>query len=992
MSDGANDITRWLRVGAAAADLKALAPDLVILAALAKDATRLATALAERNVPGDLSTPDRLLPAVVQAIDRPEVGQAFAALGLDDLFQSVRQRTSRLGASDQPWSRLLLPASAFAERYDGKDDERFGDYDEGSGTDVATLAIPPLAGKVGLSPARIGLKASASGTAALHCEAGALWPFPKDEVKPGLLRLGVTGAATAGAAATAPFGTLGTGGASARTSVDVAASLFFRPASPDTSVAAALLQAIPALADPFDLAAVRRSMAMASLEGVVLRFAGSAGAGVEAAIGRNFDVPGLLSGKAGLTASLSFERSANWLLSLRSLGGDALRFVLSREIVSEDAWAAGVDLSIDASPLAGRVSAALVEATGTWGQLLDRIKPFFTPGTFARAKLGTDFDRLVGRIVSDQALRAAILSDHGLAGAAGAGEQSALLSAAEKRVAGALDAVGGRIATAAGDATTRVVDGLLRALPLVDATAAKTAVRQEVENLVGALRSAFDAEVASLAAADGKRLRKELSKVGAAVKEAADDADRATRGVRDLVERVQSLIDKATKAAGEGLARKLGARFGWQGASRTGAHYELAGEWRGDDPAFAELWRSLATGRLQPFQRLLADPAALPPGMTLDPTSSLARLAGGSRGFDLEIVAFGINVGLKQVVEAKAEIELSANGDVTVSVRGEADRAITSFRERRSAVFLTSWDIVAGRLAGDGSRTMAVSLTLEHRDKGLDPEEATSLVAGFASLGLIRQDRVARLDAEYQRWKVLAAGSGGKPRGAIVVRMTPPGGVGERMVACGRLVRDQRPGAALSLFSTAVAALMASGFVKAERKDREVEEARRQWNELRDVAEPERVVYALRGVDFAAATGSGSGNLASRFLALSRLVPRGIAFLALLEQTARIHDAEPATTSPPARGSWTEKQYEEAEKSLAKAASKWLDLNASILFGAKKAVSPSMLALFELLARLASPTLGTDAAAPGLGKWKLEDSDGWFSIAMTPDGGQAVAV
>ncbi|WP_184248951.1 hypothetical protein [Novosphingobium chloroacetimidivorans] len=134
----------------------------------------------------------------------------------------------------------------------------------------------------------------------------------------------------------------------------------------------------------------------------------------------------------------------------------------------------------------------------------------------------------------------------------------------------------------------------------------------------------------------------------------------------------------------EGKDPKLQARFAWSGGVRSGSQYELAGTVTDAGADCQALWRALVTGRLEPFQRVLADPARAPAGLRLDPASSLARSAGRHHGFSLEVVVLRMAVSIRSIVEGKASITLSAGGDVAVTAQGSASREVDGFDEGRA--------------------------------------------------------------------------------------------------------------------------------------------------------------------------------------------------------------------------------------------------------------------------------------------------------------------
>ncbi len=976
----------WIDVDGGLGDLSRLVPDLGFYAELARNWRVIAARVHQLGVDAPVDSPVRLAVYVAARIDDPALVAIFDELGLGGLHAKLKAVGDTFSDPGAPWAKLLQPCDAFTESYAS---EAVGGLDEGDDPGLVTLHIPSLEAtgeaKAGPGTLSFGLTAAAG----LDCEAGAAWPFRGDTVPPGLLRIGGSGKVTTNAGFALPFGQIGAGEAKAAASAEAMLSYFFRPTDPSMQFAEALVPALSALPVPLDLVDINHAIELSGLEGIVVACDGAVSAGLGATIGESFAIPDVASLTAGLVAELAFRRNARWLLSLRRTPG-GLRFVLSRDQTREKSWSVGIDLAVDYGALAKRVHDIVLSADGLAQPVLSQIKPFLSPGSYLTQQASDLLSAAVASITDNDQLRSALSKDLGAVLGRGGDVQLATADYLKQRIAELAATEVGALLTDSETWAQTIAAGLATKFPALGEAGLTEALAARLKPMLGDVRKRFDGLVRRLAADPGQSaaLARELRMIGIEVASAATDADALLAGVRDLVERIDAFAQQVLAATGDGVAHKLQARFGWNGKDSNALHYELAGTISAVTEDTAALWRALATGQLEPFQRMLADPALAPPGLTLDPTSSLSRFAGRHRGFALEIVVLGVSASITSIVEGKAKIVRSAGGDVVVEAEGKAMRDVDGFDEGRGATFISSWDLALLKVEGRTRRSMGVSLAFDHDDKDLQSTEVTGFLAGLARNGLVEQSRVQSAEAIYQGWRVRTQ-PGKRVAGRIDVRMALPSVAVERMVALGRLGGVKGSANQAKLVSLAGRTLMACGVSDEQRLERDAKEARREFEELAGLTDPWRVMYALQDVDLTPP--QSSVQTAHRYTAFGQLLPRAISFPKLLATMASIYDAIPVGAG--ASGTWTEVDYARAEKDLASLARKWLRLNQKFIFWFKADLHPVMIAFLRLLAAMNRATVLTDDPFADLDVMPaVAETSRLFQITMSQSGEASAAL
>ncbi len=939
----------WIAIDQAVGDLSALIPELQVYAQFANHWREIGAEVWKVGADAPVDSPVGLAVYLAGKLDAPEIAAIFTGLGLDSLRHDLAGLGARFTDPAAPWAKLLQPCDAFAESY-GEPPADGGVLDDGDNPGLVALKIPKLDADSGAGLGKGSLTFGITAAAGLECEAGAVWPFRADAVTPGLLRLGASGQVTAKAGFALPFGQIGSGNANAAAAAAARLDFFYRPARAQAPFAEALVPALTGIPNPLNLSDINHAVELAGLEGIILAADGSASAGLGVTLGASYDVPDVAAITAGLVAELSFKRSAHWLLSLRR-AADGLDFVLSRNLSRERNWSVGVDLAVDYSALARRVHDVLVKADGLAQPLLAQVRPFLSPGTYIAEHAKSLLDAAAASIVAEPELRAAFDADIGLA--LGTGESSDLALGAYVRnriVALAASHAGGVLADAEQWARG-IAEGLAGKFPALADVALADKLVARIKPLLADVKKQFGDLVDDLVKTDG--LVGELTAAGVKLSSLEAKADEQLTAVRRIVEEFDKFSRLLIDQTGAAVEHRLQARFGWSGSDSNGLQYELVGTFADTNLENAALWRSLVTGQLEPFQRILADPAKAPPGLKLDPQSSMTRFAGLHRGFSLEVVVLGLSVSISSIVEGKARITVSAGGDVSVAAEGSASRSVDGFDEGRAASFVTTWDLALHKSAtalGE-QRNMTVALAFDHSDKDLNVGEVKGFFAGLANQGLVESSRVTRALEVYQEWRNSVL-PGKNVQGRIDVSMALTGTAVSRMVALGRLAGVKGSTRQFELFACAAKAMAAAGVTDQHAIDRDCKKARVEFKQLAKVDDPWRIMYGLQNVDLTPPETAGYRGYV--YSAFAPLIPRSLAFTRLLVTMAKIYEAIPVGASLPGP-QWSEKDYAQAEKLMASDARMWLRLNQKFVFWFKDGLHPAMVAFLRLLADMNRP-------------------------------------
>ena len=477
----------WISVDGAAGDLGALLTEIDAWAGLAPHWRAVGSEIWKLQADMPVDSPERLAAYLAAHIGDDPIAEIFKTLGLKELHAKLLTHGRRLGDPGAPWAKLLRPMSDFTARAPGSEKESGFGFDAPGEDGELSLTMPKFAGD-GTAPvgtAALTIEVGAEG--GLECEAGAPWPFRSDAVEGALLRIGAEGSVTTKAGLSLPFGQIGQGTARAGASAGAAASFFYRPEQAADSYGSVLFRAVAALPSPVDLGAISHAMALAGLEGIALGCDGAVDAGLGLLIGKSIDLPRIASGKFGIAADVSVRRRARWILSLRRTA-EGMRFVLSRDELRDRNWSAGLDLQLDAAPLARRVQDLLTEGQDFAGPLLDRIKPFLSPGTYLLTEGSALLTEAVSSIVGEPVLREAIAKDLSLAFGKSESDTSAIADLVASRIADLAATQADGIFAGVDAWAGSIVQGLVREIPLLAQTGLDAELRSRIEPMLGGSR------------------------------------------------------------------------------------------------------------------------------------------------------------------------------------------------------------------------------------------------------------------------------------------------------------------------------------------------------------------------------------------------------------------------------------------------------------------------------------------------------------------------
>lgn len=917
------------------ADLENNIAPLILTAERWKDIARGLTTLGKQ---APLDNPAKVIAYVLDHLDDADVSALLTELDLGDVAADLAEIKAKIAKSQ--YSKLLQPVADTAEVYSLPGEGRV--YDPG--TDKGLVALKVAAGgQRTVSAGKVAFALSGNLEAGLEVEAGAVWPFRGDGVAPGLLRIGGQATLVAKGGASAPFSSIGTVGARASVSFAPRFDYFFRPGA-DSLFVSALVPSLRAMPDPFDLQAINNAAAISQFEGLVLAITGAAEAGLELGLGKDLEVPEFITGRAQLAAALSFARQSDWLLSLRK-NGTGFDFVLSRALSSRRSWSVGLNIKLDASGLARHVNAALKEVTKLTDKWLSQIEPFLSPGTYVQRHLGKLLEKAAGDLSLDTGLVEAIQADASIVLGGETSGGLAIETWLIDQITGAIDDVEEGIYTDATAFLGKIFGRLEAQIPAFARSALSVSAKTSVESLIGKLKEEFDGVVAE-ALADKSRSKavvRELEAVGIEIKSAANAADAAAAGLRELVTQYRAFVAKIVACTEEGETAKIAASLAFSGEDQTREQYELVGRMErlpdGSVSAGAcALWRSLMSGKLQPFQRVLHDAALAPAGVTLSDTSFLSRFASSKRGFSASVAIFDMQFEFNAVAFGEAEVR-EYGGRIVVSAKAEAKRRMAFLDVSREANFISVYDLAATKRGAATSRTMTVVLDLTRRDEDLSAKELKNFLAGLVDTGLIsrtRQERALELLDDASR------GASGKLAGDVTVRFNLSERGLEALLALGRgQARDAQVRRAMIIM--AVNVLADAGF------------ERSLLNYAFDVLRA-KSGYA----DAAAALADGQEwrlsrpgpreTVGSRMSELHRVLldlkelAKDLA--TMFGAIAEVYDAIPMDV-----GTADHNFYRDAELKLAKSAKNWIRLKQ--LF--KTRMNPAMLGLLHILAALEGP-------------------------------------
>lgn len=949
---------------------------------------------------GHIDSIESLLAFLQGRLENENVVAAFNALGLDQLRADLLASSQTYERLPDSFRRFAAPLSHFAETEVSREDSSpqplsfRDDWIDGADPGEVRLPLSLLAVDGDGKLDKVDFNFAFSADAQISCEAGALWPYRRDAVAPGLLQLSLGGHLEGKAHGKLPF----SGGSfSANAGGGGAAELlyFVRPANANSIYAAELLRALPDLPSPFALRSVWNAMATTGLEGIIVSVDGHAEADLAVSLGQGLDLPQVMAGKLGITAKVSFKRKAAYVLSIRAIGSSALGrqrllVALSRNKSAASDWGVGLGIDLDISPLVNRVHSLLDKALGEWSRELERIRPYLNPGTWIRERLAAEVSSLANDMIADPGLREGLATDLGLLLDTSDGHTSRLQAILVTKLAEKLGCIAGLARGPVEQKAKEATEEIVKALPTLAQEDARNRLDASVAGIVGKFQDALDAEIKAIAdTAKANDIGQALASIGVEIDRKMQAADDALEGLRTLVDRFDDLLRVAVDRTADSARQKIGMQLSFEEQREAGLDMEVVGMIDACTPEAEALYTNLMRGKLTSLQALFETGGAVP-GFTLDlDRSSIRRFSKFSSKLGFAFVGFGIEVNAFELLSGEADFRLLGNGDIAVTAKGELTKEFDGPREGRTLTFVSAYDLMllkAGALDNDNvqaQQAISIGIVASHRDKSLQAAEVTNYLSGLANVGLIRADRVKQAGLIYESWSPSGGGNAKHPPGDITVAMTLGTSDVQRLLELGRGVKDELaikgPFAATSqVFAVGLDAMLRTGRLTEKSLMDELANARHAGFYTSTQKQPDRnVLFGYLqserrqvGVQVSKrkgriATGPTNAGPSMANLTNAMLALEGLANM--MQLMAEIYDATPADLS--GTGGWTEKDYRHHEELLAFSTREWLRLNRKWILWFKQDVSrPTQAFLLSFIAlssgRSASELAGNSLADP----------------------------
>lgn len=718
--------------------------DVVLLKALGETLANEAQLVSQVH---DITSAEALLEKLASDVNSQEIADAFNSLGLGSTYATLKTSISKLvdqsGNISPKYKALLEPLSAF----------KIGSDDAKVSWDISTGGRP----QVQPSGYTLNLGASAS----LAFDAGASWPGANPPVQH--LSLGANGTIDIAGSATLPY-PYGTVSFNAKARTAMALGYFFN-ADLKKIYALAVAESLPLLANPFDFDAVFARMRDTNLDGMTYEFDGSASAQVAVSIADAAALGDGVVANLGGDISVSASLSTRYVLNLEKVtaagGGFSIRVKLSRNPVTTTDFAASLGVDVDLTSLTQQVTAILDTAIGQWDSALSAIRPFLSPGTWLQNQAQSLLSGKVGDIIADPALKAALINDLDMAVGVQDVTDSGLATWLGSQIAGAIDRSSILVSTNLSDAADTVLGNLKAVAPALSSAAGAQLtglVNTALQNADQALKDA----VTRLLAQPSAQLEKALTDAGVVVKQAVSTLDGALKGVRDLLDLVDTKLHNILDSTENALKQKVSARLYLSESSSTGSVVEVAGTITGAGADARTVFEALTLGNLQKLVDIV-DGRMTAPNFVLDQAaSSITRFSKFHSDRGLEITFLGIDVKASQVVDINVTSIVDGFGNVHVNTRSELTKTfIDPFDERDVSFVDSSALVLAGAMqAANTSSVLELGLDASYSDHSLAWGDVEQFVRGLARVGLVSAGAMSSAKTAFDGWSNKAGGSG----------------------------------------------------------------------------------------------------------------------------------------------------------------------------------------------------------------------------------------
>ncbi len=755
--------------------LVTLKDDLAFFKSLAKFAGKREKLEEELNA---LLSPKALLSKIENLADDDEFSEVLDKLGLLDEAKKIAKEIGEIRENFDDeidaLETLLTPVGSFHRDIAAAYGLRVADPND---AEINWNIVSADGGLSGNKKIAFGL--DLSGDLELAIDAAATWPF-SDALRQPLLSFGVSAEAAAdanGSVAFSPF--FAESKIDAEAGVDV--EFFYHVDTPKSLVALELVNRLKQIPNFLDYEDLWKAFAdpKLGLEGIKYGYDSELDFELKVGIGKKFAFTEQIDVEAGLAVNVGVRRPSKLELTFMAGesaadGGRTIKVMLSRDESKERLYGVSAGLTLDLTKLAPRVHKLLKDALGKWKKGLDTIKPFLSPGTYIKELVEAELSDFVSEIISDEELSKALTADLRLILGFDAEDETKVAGWLVDQLGSELDKVGaGKFLDADNfekfveDAAKLATKNIAARLPRIGGTDLTAKLEEKIVALTTAeaakLHGRFTEMVKTLFDQQGEKLGKELRQLGEKSKKAIKSTDDALAGVRKLIDRYDALFKKVVKATEDSAWAKISAAI-FVEEERVGRKaMQFSGTFLANDENAKEVFDALLYGKIQSAATLLSDDN---PSFDLNADeSSITRFTKSSSKLGYELVLFGFSMAGTKLISGEAELTVGGDGSITVESKGVAEVEKDGWGESRSAKFTTANSILLARVLADQppelDRNVDLGFSFTHKDRRLARKELEGLVQSLIDVDLLNSADIGRAIAVFNQW-------GGKGRGAEI--------------------------------------------------------------------------------------------------------------------------------------------------------------------------------------------------------------------------------
>lgn len=896
-----------------------------------------------------------------EEIDREDVKKAFTDIGLGPTLQSLTKLRAKITAVLEKIGishaeRLVHPLSRQPE----------SEFSENTGAVSWSLIDAGDAAAMANGTRSADFDFDLGGKAELVLEGGSLWPYSLEAPRDRMVRIGVAGKLSAKGAGKVPF-SHGSAGLSVGGEGEASLDYYFEPSNQDLLLCSAVASRLANVPNPFDIAAVRRAMNSASdFFGYDLILGGGITAQVDVAVGNSFAIPAVGSAGIDVKFTATLIRKRKFQISLRRLGAPNaidpdLRLVVSGHKNRRDERSLGVKISLDFGKLADHIHQQLEPVVKEWDNGLAAIKPYLEPGTYLRDNVASLFDGVIGDLLGDTQIAAAIKADMALLLGTATAQTTQIGEFLANELKGALN---GLVSAGFGEIDEQaqaLLDALKARLPLFETLDKDEVVLAKLRELVAKLKADLSASLIAVTNSEPKRkkIADILGKVGADANRVVANANDALAGIRKLLATYDQTVKEAMKMLTKAANRQVSLTITYAQVKSDDTTIEINAK------LFAGVSQSafdtLLSGNFADLAKLVLDPAQ---HVLFDEGTALKRVVTHTQTSGGAFIGFGVKADFTTVFSGKAEIGLDHRGNVTILSKGQAqDISTAAFgdKETTEATFFDSISIA--RAIGAANEPIKpgildLGLNLRRRDeKGLKLNELQKLIDDMQRYSLLTEEG-ARDAAETVKSWVNAGGSRSVPAvldvalpltGQQILRVLYANPEQTMRVAVDALIDTAtgKPDVKRKRHMNGLSAAL--GVLRMEAAgDLDIMMAlgRKNWSETRAKQEIANSVSV--------GSGSGSSSRMSDFLLLHERVMAGWHLIKLAEELRLLSTELPVVAGNPE--AWDLSRFAAAQKRVMHRTHDWLATGQKFIVFGTDGIDKRMAAFFIALGGMAGLT------------------------------------